>query len=261
MADQDTRYSAEVFLRSVLPLFAVLAKDLPAGKSLLGKEAVIQFRTRDGAEEMATHFLLQGGDIRTQLGIHENPDLELFFPTLEHFVAFFKGTSRKLPRIRGWSKPGLLIPTLRLLLKMSSLLGASSCPPDEDSQLTLIKCMFFLLPSGISTLNKLGHPEVRRWSEPSPDRVYAWTLDGHPEIASYIRVKGGNTKACRGLYERSQPFYTMRFADPVSALGVLQQTADMLKLTAEHKLIMEGAPEFGAKIGDLMMLVAKYAQA
>lgn len=260
MADQETKYSAEIFLRSVLPLFAVLVKDLPEGKALLGKEAVIQFRTRDDSEDKATHFLLAEGDIQTVIGLHDKPDLELFFPTLEHFVAFFKGTSKKLPKFKGLLKLGLFIPTMRTLLKMASLLGAKTCPPDEENQLLLIKCMFYLLPSGISTLNKMGHPEVRRWSEPSPDRVYAWTLDGHPEIASYIRVKGGKTQSRRGRYKRSQPFYTMRFADPVSALGVLQQTADMLKLTAEHKLIMEGAPEFGAIIGDLMMLVAKYAQ-
>jgi hypothetical protein len=34
----------------------------------------------------------------------------------------------------------------------------------------------------------------------------------------------------------------------------------MLRSTAEEKLIMEGAPEFGAQIGGFMMLVGEYAK-
>lgn len=260
MAYSETRYAASVFLNAAIPLFRVLAEELPAGKSLLKKEGIIQFRTQDGEEALGTHFELKEGEMKTVLGLAENPDIELAFPSLEHFVAFFQGKSKKLPKIKGLGKPGLLIPTFRILLSMASILGQKGCPAKEEDQLQLIKLMYYLLPAGISTLNKMGHPTVKHWSETSPDRVYAWALDGHPEIASYLRVKAGKTKASRGAYTRSQPFFTMRFADPVSALAVLQQTGDMLKLTAERKLIMEGAPEFGGKIGDLMMLVGQYAQ-
>ena len=52
----------------------------------------------------------------------------------------------------------------------------------------------------------------------------------------------------------------MRFADLDSALSILLQTGDFLTLTAEKRLILEGAPEFGAKIGDFMQLVGSYIQ-
>ena len=56
------------------------------------------------------------------------------------------------------------------------------------------------------------------------------------------------------------PFFTMRFDNFDSALGILMQTADMLESVKEGKLIMDGAPEFGAQLGDFMMQVGAYAQ-
>ena len=52
----------------------------------------------------------------------------------------------------------------------------------------------------------------------------------------------------------------MRFDSLDSALGILMGTADMLDYTRESKLIMDGAPEFGAQIGGYMMTVGAYAQ-
>ena len=52
----------------------------------------------------------------------------------------------------------------------------------------------------------------------------------------------------------------MRFDNLDSALGILMGTADMLEYTKQSKLIMDGAPEFGAQIGGYMMTVASYAQ-
>lgn len=51
----------------------------------------------------------------------------------------------------------------------------------------------------------------------------------------------------------------MRFDSIESALGILLQQEDMLAFTAEGRLMMEGAPEFGAKIGEFMMLIGEYA--
>ena len=56
------------------------------------------------------------------------------------------------------------------------------------------------------------------------------------------------------------PFFTMRFNNLDSALGILMSTDDMLASVREGKLIMEGAPEFGAQLGDFMMQVGAYAQ-
>ena len=117
--------------------------------------------------------------------------------------------------------------------------------------------MFYLLTTGISQLNKAGHPQVHKWTDPSPDRVYAYAVDGHPELGAYIRIKAGKSKAFRGQYTRSAPFFTMRFDSVHSALGTLLQTDDMLAATAAGRMSMEGSPEYGAELGALMMMVGE----
>ena len=56
------------------------------------------------------------------------------------------------------------------------------------------------------------------------------------------------------------PFFTLRFKDLPSALGILLGTDDMLEAVKKGTLIMDGAPEFGGQIGAYMLTVAGYAQ-
>lgn len=149
---------------------------------------------------------------------------------------------------------------MMVLLKMSSLLTAKSIPEDEDTKLLLTKCYFYLLSSGISQLNKLGHPDVHGWTLKSPDRVYAWAVNGHDEISAYLRIKAGKSRAGRGEYKRAMPFFTLRFDSLDSALGILLGLDDMLESAKAGKLIMEGAPEFGGQLGEYMLTVAAYVQ-
>ena len=50
-----------------------------------------------------------------------------------------------------------------------------------------------------------------------------------------------------------------RFDTAQHALMILLGTGDMLQMTKDKQLIMEGAPEFGAMIGDYMMIVGDLA--
>ena len=143
---------------------------------------------------------------------------------------------------------------------MSSLLTAKEPPKDEFTKALLVKCYFYLLSSGISTLNKQGHEAIHNWALKSPDRVYSWAVDGYPDLSAYIRVKAGKSKAGRGVYKRAMPFFTMRFNNLDSALGILMSIDDMLDSVKNGKLIMDGAPEFGAQIGEYMLTVGSYAQ-
>ena len=143
---------------------------------------------------------------------------------------------------------------------MASLLGADKAPEDEETQRLMVKCFFYLLSSGISQLNKMGHPEIHDWALKSPDRVYAFAVNDHPEVAAYIRVKAGKTRAGRGEYKRAMPFFTLRFDSFKSALGTLLGTDDMLESTKSGKLIMDGAPEFGAQLGGFLLMVGDLAK-
>lgn len=117
-----------------------------------------------------------------------------------------------------------------------------------------------MLSSGISQLNKLGHPAIHEWTLRSPDRVYQWAIEGHPECTAYLRIKAGKSRAGRGEYKRSKPFFCMKFDSPQHALMILLGTGDMLEMVKSKQLIMEGAPEFGAMIGDYMMVVGDLAK-
>ncbi len=253
----EKMYSFNLFLNSVLPLFKVIALDIGIESKKFQKESIIQISSETEEGKRAIHFIIKDNDIKTILGVNKNPTVELYFKSVEHFNNFFKGKTKKMPKIKGMSNFSLFSFTMKVLLRMSKLLSMTDSPKSEKDKGLLCKLMFYLLSSGISNLNKLNHPDVKKWTEKSPRRVYAYTVDGHEDVAAYIMIEKGKSRSARGRYTRSKPFFTMRFKDLDTALSVLQERGDLLKLAGEEKLMMEGAPEFGGKLGDLMELVGK----
>lgn len=262
MDTKDDRYAGKIFFNAVLPLVRVILDDTPGiGSKLRGKSGIFQVSAQTDTGLWATHFVVDKGEVTTTLGASsKKPTVELFFRSLQDFNGFMKGTSKKLPAIRGLLKVGILIPFMKALLKMASLLKMKEAPKDEPTQRLLVKLYFYLLSSGISQLNREGHPSINAWTKTSPNRVYAWTVDGYEDVAAYLRVKAGKTKSAHGRYMRSKPFFTMRFVDLESALATLLSTGDMVELVAQGKMVMEGGPEFGSMLGDYMLLVGSYAQ-
>lgn len=261
MLTSEDMYSCGIFLNSVLPLLKVIVEsDKKLSEFYKNKSAKIQISARGDKEKVGTHYIIENGKWTVVKGVIEDVDVELEFSSIPHLNSFFSGKSKKLPKIKGIRNLGLLTNTLKALMKMSSLLGAKTPPKEIKDKELLTKLYFYLLSSGISQLNKLGHPDVSKWAKRSPDRVYAWTIAGNPEISAYLRVKGGNTKSAKGEYKRSKPFFTMKFRDVDSALGILLEIDDLIKATIAGRIVMEGAPEFGAQIGDFMTLVGSYAK-
>lgn len=52
----------------------------------------------------------------------------------------------------------------------------------------------------------------------------------------------------------------MRFDSIDSALGILLKTDNLIEATVKSRIVMEGAPEYGAMIGEFMLLVGAYAK-
>lgn len=248
-------------MNSALPLLKVVieSKESLAGK-FKGKNALVQVSARSPEGKAAAHFVINDGIWTVGRGTVDKPHVELEFKSIPELNDFFAGRSKKLPRIKGWLHTGLLIGTFSALLSMSKLLGSKEPPKDAADRELLVRLYFYLLSSGISQLNKAGHPEVSKWARKSPDRIYAWAVDGKPDVSAYLRVKGGRTKSVRGQYTRSKPFFTMRFDSIDSALGILLQTDNLIEAAIKGRLIMDGAPEFGAEIGEFMNLVGTYAK-
>ena len=268
MASREEILTNKIFLCAVLPLVKTIAMDDPKlAKKFEHAHAVIQVSAKDPDApdgKYATHFVVNSGEWLCHTDkVADNAHIELQFKSVEAMNAFFKGkiSPATLPAMHGIAKkPAVFAAFMMTLLKMSSLLTAKEAPTDEETKKLLVKCYFYLVSSGISTLNKQGHEDVHNWALKSPDRVYAWAVDGYPEVSAFIRIKAGKSKAGRGVYKRALPFFTMRFDNLDSALGILMGTADMLEYTKQSKLIMDGAPEFGGQIGAYMMTVASYAQ-
>lgn len=261
MTTQQDIFANKIFLNSVLPLVKVVVQSKESlNKKFKGVNAVIQISAKDINEKVGTHFIIEDGEWTIAKGVTEKPTIELEFKSIPALNGFFSGKSNKLPKIKGWYNIRLLINTLKALMTMGNLLKSTKPPEDKKEKELLVKLYFYLLSSGISQLNKAGHPDILKWTKRSPERVYAWVVEDKPKLSAYMKVKAGKTKAARGIYKRSKPFFTMRFDSVDSALGILLETDDMIESTTKGKLIMEGGPEYGTQLGEFMVLVGSYAK-
>lgn len=230
---QDDVYASRIFFYSALPLLRVIAESEPKyGDKFKNKSFVFQvsamYEEAEGGK-MATHFVVENGSWTVNAGkAHESPDVEFIFPDLRKFCIFFSGKGMPLPKIKGLFKLGILVPLLMTLLRMAGLLQAKDAPAKLEDQIMLVKLYFYLLPNGISQLNKMDHELVKGFTAPSPDRAYAFAVTGYPELQSWLRIKAGNSKAGRGEYPRCKPFLTMRFDNTQHALDILMSKGDMI---------------------------------
>lgn len=263
---KEALYSNKIFLNAALPLVKVIANDVPSlKKKFENAHAVIQVSCLDPEVEggkRGMHFVVNSGEWLVHTCLTEDPHIELEFKSVEALNDFFKGniTLGGIPKIRGIKYAGTLVSFVMVLLKMANLLGATEPPKDEETKELLVKCYFYLLSSGISQLNKMGHPEIHDWTSKSPDRVYAFAVDNYPQVSAFIRIKAGKSRAGRGEYKRAMPFFTLRFNNLDSALGILMSIDDMLEATKAGRLVMDGGPEFGAQIGGFMLEIGALAK-
>ena len=269
MHTQDELYANKIFFNAALPLIKVIANDVPSLKKQFEKvNAVIQVSAKDPDAEggkVGMHYVVNGPeDFQVHLNkVDPKPHVELEFKSIEAMNAFFKGKigPATLPKMKGvLSNFGTFKAFLMTLLKMANVLGAEKAPEAEDDKRLMVKCMFYLLTSGISQLNKMGHEEIHEWTSKSPDRVYAIAVNDHPEVSAFIRIKAGKSRAGRGEYKRAMPFFTLRFDSFDSALGTLLGTDDMLDAVKAGRIVMDGAPEFGGQFGTFMLAVGALAK-
>ena len=263
---KEALYSNKIFLNAALPLVKVIANDVPSlKKKFENAHAVIQVSCLDPDAEggkVGMHFVVNSGEWLVHTCLTEDPHIELEFKSVEALNDFFKGNISLggIPKIKGIKYAGTLVSFVMVLLKMANLLGATEPPKDEETKELLVKCYFYLLSSGISQLNKMGHPEIRDWTSKSPDRVYAFAVDNYPQVSAFIRIKAGKSRAGHGEYKRAMPFFTLRFNNLDSALGILMSIDDMLEATKAGRLVMDGGPEFGAQIGGFMLEIGALAK-
>ena len=248
---------SQLFLRAALPTVKVLLEDDPGTRRRFKSVgATVQFAARHQPQPVGAYLIFQNGDVTVVQGFAEadgrRPDVTLSFPSIEKLNAFFAGAT-VLPAIKGLNNPGLVVKVVRLLLGLKLMLPSAQ-PKQPDKRRLKVKLTLYMITTALSQYNKGGDEQMRRWTAAQPDRVYQFSVE--PEgIAAYLRVRGGQTKAGRGTYQRRRPFVHMRFRGVDGALAVMNRDVEFVDGVGKGFVRIDGAPEYGANLNDFMMRV------
>lgn len=231
-----------LFLRAALPMVKVLLEDDPAtAKRFAGVNAVVQFVAKNQPRAVGAYLWFEDGEVRVEQGFWDagggapSPDITFTFASLQKLNDFFAGKT-VLPGITGFQRPGLLAKVVQLLLALKLMLPSAN-PTDPAKRRLKIKLTLYMITTALSQYNKGGDPEMQRWTAQQPDRIYQFSVE--PEgIAAYLRVRGGQTKAGRGVYERRRPFVHMRFHSVDGALAVMNKEVDFVEGVGDRKSVV-----------------------
>ena len=250
---------ARLFLRAALPCVKVMLDDDPGmAKRFKNVNAVVQFVAKNQPRAVGAFLWFENGDVRVEQGFWDadglgrEPDITFTFGSLEKLCDFFAGKT-VLPSIRGYNHPALLAKVVQLLLSLKLMLPSAN-PTDPAKRRLKVKLTVYMITTALSQYNKGGDPDMQRWTAKQPDRIYQFSVE--PEgIAAYLRVRGGQTKAGRGVYQRRRPFVHMRFNGVDGALAVMGKEVEFVEGVGKGMVRIDGSPEYAANLNDYMMRV------
>lgn len=127
-------------------------------------------------------------------------------------------------------------------------------PKSKDKKYLKVKMAFYMVTTALSQLNKVGYEDMKRWVAKQPDRIYQITVDD-TDIAAYLRVKAGKSKAGRGDYKRKRPFVHMKLNGLDGAMAVLLRDVEFVDGVDKGHVTIVGAPEYAAQMNDYMMRI------
>ncbi len=253
MATERDLLAARLFTHAVFPVIKVILNDDPAMKNRFRDvSASVQFRAKNEGGDIGAWLYFDKGDFRVEQGMCDNPDITFSFSSVKKMNDMLAGKP-VIPKISGFGKPLLLAKVFSLLLALKIMMP-SARPKKEDKKRLKVKLAFYMVTTALSQYNKGGDPEMVKWTTKQPDRIYQITVDGE-DIAAYLRVKGGKSKAGRGVYVRKRPFIHMRFHSIDGALAVLLRDVEFVEGVAKKYVTIEGAPEYAAQLNDFMQRI------
>ena len=251
----ETLLVTRICLRAILPVVKVLvAEDSKTARRFRTVNALVQFRVRGDDGPLGAHIRFAGGQCEIVQELVDRPDLEFGFSSPAKLNAMFAGRL-VVPSIAGWAHPGLLIKVLLLLLKLKLLLPEQPPRTPNDARLK-VKMTLYMATTALSQLNKAGDPDMAKWTGKQPERIYQWSVD-HEDIACYLKVKAGKSKAGRGMYTRRTAFVHTRFRSVHDALPLLANQIDTVEAMRQGLVAVEGSPEYGGQASDFMLRIAK----
>ncbi len=252
MATENELLTSRIILRAMLPVMKLIVEDDPKmRKRFEGVSARIQFSADNNGEKIGAYLVFDNGKLEVEQGICDNPTIGFHFNTVAKMNALFTG-KMVIPKIKGISKFWLLLKVFSLLLGMKIMMP-NVRPSDPESKKLKVKMAFYMITTALSQYNKGGNPEMVKWTTKQPERIYQITVD--PEIAAYLRVKAGKTKAGRGVYAKRRPFVHMHFNGVDGAFPVVMNDVDMVEAMKNGYLSVEGSPEYARDLGDFMVRI------
>jgi hypothetical protein len=258
---------ARLFLRATLPIAKVILEDDPGMKKRFERvRARVQFVAKGTPEPLGAYLVfgeqaaapdeaaagVPSAAFRVEQGLCERPDITFTFGSVEKLNNFFAGKT-VLPGIKGLRRPALLAKVFRLLLALKLMLPSAQ-PKDPAKRRLKVKMTIYMITTALSQYNNGGDPEMMNWTSKQPERVYQMLVEPE-EIGAYLRVRGGLTKAGRGVYARRRPFVLMRFHGVDGALAIMNKEVGFIDGVAKGFVRIEGSPEYAANLNDFMMRV------
>jgi hypothetical protein len=255
MSTEQDLLTARIICRAVLPVIKVMIADDPKLKACFdGVDATVCFTAPgpDGPVGAQCHF--HDGEMELVPEPGDDADITFRFSSVAKLNGLFTGKT-VLPKISGWTNVGLLIKVVRVLLGLTLLMPEKKCKSPEQARLK-VKMTLFMISTALSQLNKGGDADMQAWTAKQPERIYQWSVGGADDIACWLKVKAGKSKAGRGFYARRKPFVHMKFNGVEGALPVLSNQIDTVQAMAQGLVDNEGSPEYGGKLGDFMLKIA-----
>lgn len=256
-ASEKDIMTARLFFRAAFPVMKVPLKDDPKIKKLFENEqAKIQFSADNGEEKIGCYLTFDNGELTATEGICEDSKITMHFSSVAKMNTMLTGGT-VLPKIKGLRHFGLLIKFLKLMMSLKLMMPTAN-PKDPQKRYLKVKMSLYMITTALSALNKLGDSGMKEWTSKQPDRIYQFTVNPYDEengIAAYLRVKGGKTKAGRGIYARRRPFVHFRFNGVDGALMVLQKEVEFVEAVAKNCVAIDGSPEYAAQLNDFMAVL------
>lgn len=245
--------AAELYIKAVFPVLKVLLMDDPKTKQRFSDvDASVVMRAKNEGNFLGANFIFNKGELSIEEDPNASADLVFTFASVKKMNAFLSG-GMALPGIRGVKHLKLLIGFVSMLLKLKLMLPGSR-PKDEHLRYLKVKMALYMVSTGLSKLNKSGDPDMLEWTGRQPDRIYQLSVDD-TDIAVYLRVKAGKTKAGRGIYQRKRPFVHMKFNGVDGALRVLLKDVEFVDAVDKQYVSIEGSPEYASSMNDFMMRI------
>ena len=245
---------ANLYFQAVFPVMKILLQDDPALARKFAKvKNRVVFKAKSGEGEwMGCSLIFDEGTFSLDFEDFSKGDVIFSFSSVEKMNTFLKGGTA-LPKIKGLTKPALLSKVIALLLSLK-LMMPEARPKKPLKKYLKVKMALTMVTLALSKLNRYGYPDMKAWTKNQPDRVYQLSVD-NSDIAVYLRVKAGKTKAGKGLYTHRRPFVHMRFGSVEAALKILLREAEFVEGVDKGYVSIEGSPEYAAQLNDLMMRV------